>query len=92
MSTYILFGKYSLESAKLISKKRTSVAASIIKKHGGELKAGYILLGSVDVVLIVELPDTDSAIQTSVELTRTLGIAFTTAPAVTVEQFDKLMS
>ncbi len=92
MSTYILFGKYSLESAKLISKKRTSVGASIIKKHGGELKAGYILLGSVDVVLIVELPDTDSAIQTSVELTRTLGIAFTTAPAVTVEQFDKLMS
>ncbi len=92
MSTYILFGKYSPESAKLISKNRTSLGASIIKKYGGELKAGYILLGSVDVVLIVELPDTDSAIQTSVELTRALGIAFTTAPAVTVEQFDKLMS
>ncbi len=92
MSTYILFGKYSPESAKLISKKRTSLGANIIKKYGGELKAGYVLLGNVDVVLVVELPDTDSAIQTSVELTKALGIAFTTAPAVTVEQFDKLMS
>ncbi len=91
MSTYILFGKYSPESAKGIRKERTSLGAGILQKYGGELKAGYVLLGSVDLVLVVALPDIECAIQASVELTRELGIAFTTAPAITVEQFDNLM-
>ncbi len=92
MATYLMFGKYSPESAKAISAKRTSQAADLIKKYGGEFKTGYALLGEVDLVLVVDLPDTERAMQTSAALTRLLGISFTTAPAVTVEQFDKLMA
>ncbi|HEY2981176.1 MAG TPA: GYD domain-containing protein [Anaerolineales bacterium] len=91
MATYLMFGKYSLESVKGISAKRTSSAAALIKKHGGELKGGYALLGEVDLVLVVDLPDTERAMQTSAALTKLLGIAFTTAPAVSIEQFDALM-
>jgi uncharacterized protein with GYD domain len=91
MATYVMFGKYSLEALKAISASRTNQTVALIKKHGGELKTGYALLGEVDLVLVVELPDTERAMQTSVALTKLLGISFTTAPAVSFEQFDKLM-
>ena len=55
MATYFIFGKYSLEGMKGISAGRTTVALDLIKKHGGEFKAGYALLGDVDLVLIVEM-------------------------------------
>jgi len=91
MATYFMFGKYSLDSVKEISPERTNKAAALIKKHGGEVKSGYALLGEKDLVLIVDLPDTEQAMKTSVALAKLLGISFTTAPAVTVEDFDKIM-
>ncbi len=91
MATYVMFGKYSIDATKSISVKRTNQTIALIKKYGGELKAGYALLGKVDLVLVVDLPDTERAMQTSAALTKLLGISFTTAPAVSLEQFDKLM-
>jgi uncharacterized protein with GYD domain len=91
MASYLLFGKYSQDSIKEISAKRTQKATELIKKNGGELKAGYALLGKVDLVLILELPDLQQAMKTSVALSKMLGISFTTAPAVSMNDFDKLM-
>jgi uncharacterized protein with GYD domain len=91
MATYLLFGKYSLEAVKAISAKRTDEAIALIKQQGGELKAGYALLGDIDLVLIVDLPDTERAMKTSAALSKLLGISFSTAPAVSVEDFDKIM-
>ncbi len=91
MATYLMFGKYSLESVKAISAKRSVQAMELIKKSGGQVKAGYALLGKVDLVLVVDLPDTEHAMQTSAGLAKLLGITFTTAPAVSMEEFDKLM-
>jgi uncharacterized protein with GYD domain len=92
MTTYILFGKYSLDALKKISARRTAGAAAVIKKHGGELKSGYALLGEVDLVLIADFPDNAKAMKASIELTRQLGIGFRTAPAVSVEYFDSMMA
>jgi uncharacterized protein with GYD domain len=92
MATYVLFGRYSVEAAKAISPKRTKQSMDLIKKYGGELKAGYALLGKEDLVLVLDLPDNDRAMQTSAALTKLLGISFTTAPAVSLDQFDKLMA
>ena len=91
MATYMMFGEYSRDSVKQISARRTNKATDFIKKNGGELKSGYALLGDTDLVLIVDLPDTEQAMKVSVGLTKLLGISFTTAPAVTFEDFDKLM-
>jgi uncharacterized protein with GYD domain len=91
MTTYFMFGKYSAEAVKSISAKRTDKAIAVIKQNGGELKGGYALLGDVDLVLIVELPDTESVMKTSRALSAQLGISFSTAPAVSVAEFDKFM-
>ena len=91
MSTYLMFGKYTLEAVKGISAKRTEEAMAILKQNNGEFKAGYVLLGDVDLVLIVDLPDTEHAMRTSAALSKLLGVTFTTAPAVGVEEFDKFM-
>jgi uncharacterized protein with GYD domain len=90
MATYLMFGKYSSESVKAISAKRTDETVALIKQNGGELKAAYALLGDIDLVLIVDLPDTERAMKTSVGLSKLLGISFCTAPAVSVADFDKL--
>ena len=90
MATFFLFGKYSAASLKEISAKRTDAAAATVKKLGGELKSGYALLGEHDLVLIVELPGISEAMKCSLALSKQAGIAFTTAPAVTMEQFDRL--
>jgi uncharacterized protein with GYD domain len=86
-----MFGRYSQDSVKRISAKRTGQAEELVRKNGGEIKAGYALLGKIDLVLIVEMPDMEQAMKTSVALSKMLGISFATAPAVSVETFDKLM-
>jgi len=86
-----MFGRYSIDAVKEISAERTVKATAVIGDAGGELKAGYALLGETDLVLIVDFPGVKEAMKTAVELTKLLGISFTTAPAVTVEEFDKLI-
>ena len=91
MTTFLMFGNYTQDALKAISVKRTNKATALIREHGGEMRAGYALLGEVDLVLVIDLPDVEQAMKVSVALTKLLGIAFRTAPAVSVEDFDKLM-
>lgn len=91
MSTYIMFGKYSPGSIKEISAERTQKANQLISENGGSVKSGYALLGETDLVLVADFPGNDAAIKTSVGLAKLLGIAFSTAPAVSMEEFDKLV-
>ena len=90
MATFVLFGNYTPEAVKGISADRTKAGTKIIEKAGGKLLAGYALLGDVDLVFVLELPGMDEAMKVSLELTRLTGIAFTTSPAMSVKDFDKL--
>jgi len=92
MATYFMFGRYSPDAMKEISAERTDKAVALVKKYGGEVKSGYALLGEHDLVLIVDLPDTEQAMKTSIALTKLLGISFSTSPAATMEDFDKMMA
>ena len=91
MATYIMFGKYSLDAVKEISAERTEKADALIKANGGTLKAAYAVLGEYDLVLIAEFPGTEQAMKVSVEAAKAFGISFVTAPAVSIETFDKMM-
>jgi uncharacterized protein with GYD domain len=90
MSTFIMLGSYSQDSIKEMSADRTDRAIALIDKFGGKVKAGYAMLGEYDLALIVDLPDTEQAMKTSVALSKLLGVGFTTSPAVSFETFDKL--
>jgi uncharacterized protein with GYD domain len=87
-----MFGDYSHDSIKDISAKRTEKALELIEKNSGKLKDGYALLGEKDLVLIVEFPSTEQAMKASVALSKMLGVGFTTAPAVSFEDFDRLVA
>ena len=91
MATFIMFGKYSIDAVGKIGAERSKKAVALIRDLGGETKAAYALLGETDVVAIVELPGVREAMRASVELSRMFGVSFTTSPAVTVEEFDKLI-
>ncbi len=91
MATYIMFGKMSINAVKNISSERTKKAAAIVEKCGGQIKAVYALLGETDVVAVIDFPGLKEAMKASVELSKLLGISFTTAPAVTMQEVDKLI-
>ena len=92
MATFFMFGKYSGEALKGISAERTRTAADLVKRHGGEIRSAYALLGQHDVVLIVDLPGQEQAIQTSIALAKSTGVSFSTSPAIEVNDFDRLMA
>ncbi|MBI5023526.1 MAG: GYD domain-containing protein [Candidatus Omnitrophica bacterium] len=92
MQTFFLFGKYNAGSVNSISAQRTQKAADVVKKLGGKILSSYALLGCHDLVFIVDLPDTAKAMKASIDLAKATGIGFTTSPAVTVEEFDKIVA
>lgn len=92
MSTYFLFGKYSSEGLKGMSRERTGSIIGLIEKFGGKVNSMHVLLGENDLVFNVDLPSTEAALKVSVALSKQTGISFTSAPAVTVDKFDEMIS
>lgn len=92
MATFLMFGKYSTDAVKKISAERTEKTKELAKKFKGTIKDMYALLGEYDLLFIVDMPGAEQAMQFSVALSKLTGIAFTTSPAVTVAEFDKLMA
>jgi len=90
MASFVMFGKYSSASMMEISADRTVKVVEMVKNYGGVVKSIHALLGEYDLILIVELPSVNKAMECSVALFKLTGISFTTSPAVEVEAFDKL--
>jgi uncharacterized protein with GYD domain len=92
MTTFVMFGRYSAEALKGVSAKRTVAASKLIKKLGGKTQSMYALLGEKDLIFIADFPGIGEAMKASVALHKLTGISFTTSAAISVEEFDKLMS
>lgn len=90
MATFIMLGRYTPEALQEINPKRTEEALKLIKKNKGEVQLMYATLGKNDLLFVLDFPGIKEAIKTSVALARLTGIAFTTEPALPVDQFDKL--
>jgi uncharacterized protein with GYD domain len=90
MSTFFMFGKYSSEAIKEMSAERTKKIINFIEKCSGKVNSMHALLGEYDLVFITDFPGMEQAMKASVGLTKLTGIAFSTSPAVTVAEFDKL--
>jgi len=90
MATFLMFGKYSSEAIEGLSAQRTDHVTELIGQFGGEIQAMYAALGQIDLVFVLTFPAMEDAMKASIALNKLTGIAFTTAPAVTVAQFDAL--
>ena len=91
MTAYLMVGKYSSESIKEISSNRTDQAIRLIRECGGKVKLMYAVLGGFDLLMIVEFPKLEAAMRASVGLNMLTGISFNTFPAISVDDFDKLI-
>jgi uncharacterized protein with GYD domain len=92
MATFLMLGKYSAEAVEAISAARTGQAVQQIQEFSGEVRSIYALLGENGLALIVDFSGIEQAMKASVALSRTTGVSFTTAPAASVEDFDKMMA
>ncbi|MFH0886656.1 MAG: GYD domain-containing protein [bacterium] len=91
MAKFVMLGKYSSEAVKGISTERTKKGIEIIEKAGGKVNNMLVLLGENDLLFLVDFPGVNEAIKASIELNKLSGIGFTTYPAVSVEEFDKII-
>ncbi len=92
MPAYILLGKYTPEGVKGISADRTKEGNKLIEDLGGKIDKMYAVIGEYDLVFHVEFPNNETAIKGSVELSKLTGVNFLTMPAVSIVEFDKLVS
>ena len=92
MAKFLMLGKYSVEAIKGITAERTKRVVETIEKAGGKVNAMYALLGNYDLAFVIDFPGITEAIKASVALTKLTSVGFTTYPAITVEEFDRIMT
>jgi hypothetical protein len=56
------------------------------------LSLEFLLLGEQDLLFVANFSGIEQAMKDSVALSKSTGISFTTSPAVTVEEFDKMIA
>lgn len=91
MAKFLMLGNYSAQAIKGISAGRTKKVTEVIKKSGGRVNSMYALLGAYDLAFLVEFPGIKEALKASVTLAKLTGISFISLPAVTIEEFDRMV-
>ena len=91
MAKYLMLGRYSQEAIKGIASDRTKKVVEAIGKSGGKVNSMLALLGNYDLAFVADFPGTSEALKASIAIAKLTGISFTTYPAVTVEEFDKIV-
>lgn len=92
MPIFMMFGKYTKDSLKYASTKRTKQAVKIIEKNGGKVISMFVVMGEHDLIFTLDFPDAEKAMIASIGLNKLTGISFYTSPVVDVETFDRLVS
>ena len=90
MAKFFMYGKYSQEAIGGISADRTKKVLDVIAKAGGKVNSIYALLGKYDIVLIMDFPGVAEVMKASIALNKLTNISFTSFPAITIEEFDKI--
>ncbi|MFA5232019.1 MAG: GYD domain-containing protein [Candidatus Omnitrophota bacterium] len=92
MAKFFMYGKYTKEALGGISADRTTKALDVIARAGGKVNSMYALLGKYDIVLITDFPGVADVMKASVALNKLTNISFTSFPAITMEEFDKVIA
>lgn len=92
MPKFLVRAKYTPEGSKGLLKdggsgRRRAVEESLAE-IGGKLEAFYFTFGDDDAILIMDVPDTDTALAVSVTVRASGAVVSTTTPLLTVEDVD----
>ncbi len=89
MPTYILLTQLTPEGRQTLHRNpdRLFQVNEEIQAFGCKVIAQYAVLGMYDFVNIVEAPDNETVAHLSVDLGSRGTVAFTTLPAIPIEQF-----
>ena len=90
MAKFVMLGRYSSEAIKGIAAERTKKGVEVIEKAGGKVNSMFALLGKYDLLFVVDFPGSAEAMRASIALTKMTGVGFSTYPAITVEELDKI--
>jgi uncharacterized protein with GYD domain len=93
MSTYFILANWTDQGIKNIkdSPKRVDAAKKAVKDLGGELKSFYMLQGSYDAVLILEMPTDDALAKFLLKVCALGNIRTTTLRAYPEAEYRKII-
>ncbi len=93
MPKYLFTASYTAEGAAGLKKDggtaRRDAVAKMTKKNGGKLESFYFAFGSADVLGILELPDTASAVATSMAINASGAVRLSLTPLITPAEMDQ---
>lgn len=89
MAIYILLGVLTEEGSEKIRTHPEWIEEvnQDLEKMGVNMLAQYAVLGTYDIVNIVEAPDNKTIVRVSTELTLRGSIKITTLPAIPIQEF-----
>ena len=86
MAKFLMCGSCPSEALREIGIGYKEKALEVARMFDGEIDAMYSTAGEYDLVILIDLPDIESAMKVSIELNKLTGIAFSTSPAITLEE------
>jgi uncharacterized protein with GYD domain len=93
MAKFMFEVDYTAEGTKGLIKdggsRRRAVVEKALKDVGGKIEAFYFTFGIRDAVVIVDLPDTVTAIAISLAVSATGALRFRTTPLIEPEEVDR---
>jgi uncharacterized protein with GYD domain len=92
MAKYLITGSYTAEGTKGLLVEGGSGRRAIVEKAlhglGGKIESMYYAYGDMDVMLIVDAPDTVSLLALSLAANSSGTVNVKTTPLITVEEVD----
>ena len=93
MPKYLFEGRYNAEGAKGVAREGGSGRREAIKKTfeslGGKLESLYFAFGDIDVYVVADLPDNESAAAASLAVNQSGAATAKIVVLVTPEEMDK---
>ena len=91
MNTYFLFGKYHLDQVCKITTDHNRQIGDLVSRLQGELTGCYALMSCNELLLNVELPTQDAAMQLTSALERLFGVTFCWELATPIDAFTSMI-
>jgi|ERR1017187_5074103 uncharacterized protein with GYD domain len=93
MPKYLITATYTVEGTRGLQKEggigRRDAVAKMIQATGGKLESFYFGFGEADVYAFVDLPDTTTALATSVAINSSGAVRLSMTPLITPDEMDQ---